>query len=66
MKKIDPKSKTLQAIQWANAEPGRSDYDAAKLFGLSNQGGISAYRKRHGIENPWLVKCPMCGNTLRG
>ena len=51
----------MQAITWANQEPGRSDYDAAKVFGLSNQSGLSIYRKKYGIKNPWRDNCPTCG-----
>jgi hypothetical protein len=44
------KSKTLQAIEWVQANPARTDAEAAHHFKLASPAPISQYRKKYGID----------------
>lgn len=51
-------AKSTQALAWVAAVQGRTEYQAAKLFGIS-QSGITAAKHRAA-----RLRCPSCGKPL--
>jgi len=55
-------SKTQQALQWLQENPGATPYAAAKQFDLSPS---TVTRALHVSERTEHKRCPTCGQLIR-
>jgi DNA-binding MarR family transcriptional regulator len=57
-----PLSKTQQALQWLQQNPGATPYAAAKQFNLSPSTVTRALKVAESTEHK---RCPTCGQLIR-